>query len=156
MIQRGKLQRLVLRGKRRTQPDRAEQTQPFAPADENLPMLHTRTPPGGAIVLVERMKLNSMAGHADRHHFQLKIAFPCGDCGPNSNSSMRMPFGSVAFATEESSGRARGSSTVTPRSFRAATVARKFSTCRPKWLRPGRRSALACCSSTNVLRLTWT
>ena len=93
---------------------------------------------------------------ASPRYFQLAMAFPCGDPGPNSNISILMPFGSVAFATDESSCRTRGSSTVTPRCFRDATAAFKSATCNPKWFRPGGRVALARCSSTNVLRLTCT
>ena len=65
-------------------------------------------------------------------YFQLAIAFPCGEPGPNSNISILMPFGSVAFATDESSGRTRTSSTITPRSLSVATTFFRFSTCRPK------------------------
>ena len=39
--------------------------------------------------------------------------------------------------------------------FSVATIAFKSATCRPKWLRPARRFALAGTISTNVSRLTW-
>ena len=64
-------------------------------------------------------------------YFQAAIALPCAEPGPNWNISILTPAGSVAFATIESSGLSRTSSTMTPRCFNAATYAFKSATCSP-------------------------
>src|SRR6267143_503111 len=95
-------------------------------------------------------------GRRTAAYFQLFMAFLCSDSGPSSDSSIRMPSGPVALAITEFVREARGSSTLTPCCARRARVARMFSTCNPRWLIPGRRSAPAGCTSMKLSRLTWT
>src|SRR2546428_3268176 len=90
-----------------------------------------------------------------RAYFQLFIAFLWSDSGPSSDSSILTPLGALTFAIIDFVDEVRGSSTVTPRSFKVLIVARISSTSSPTWLMPGVRLGPAGCSSTKVFGLAW-
>jgi hypothetical protein len=94
--------------------------------------------------------------HPVSGYFQRSIACRCSDSGGSSSSSIRMPCGSVTFDKIAFVPLPRVSETFAPRCLKIAVAAPMFSTCTPKWLIPGGRSALAGCNSRNVSRLICT